>query len=130
MAFAAGSQGHAAGPFESLKELGRTALDILQTRFDLLVTEISEEQGRLAELLLYAALALFCLFLAAVIVAGFVIASLWDTPWRLLATGVMFAGLVGGGVACSIAFFRKAGARPRPFSTSLDELGADLERLQ
>ena len=120
----------AGGPFESLKDLGRTAVDILHTRFDLLVTEISEEQRRLAELLLYGVLALLCLFLALVILAVFVVAALWDTPYRLLSTGVFASVLLAAGVACAVTFIGKAKARPRLFSASLDELGADLERLK
>src|SRR5204863_9503319 len=89
----------AAGSFESLKELGRTAVDIVHTRFDLLVTEIAEEQGRIAELLLYAALALLCVFLAVVIVAVFVVASLWDTEYRVLATGIIAAAPLVSGFA-------------------------------
>lgn len=119
-----------AGPLESLKELGRTAVEILHTRFDLLVTEIAQEQSRLAELLLYAALALLCLLLAVVALAVFVLASLWDTPYRLPATGVIAAGLVVACAACAITFVKKARAKPRLFATSLDELGADLEHLQ
>jgi uncharacterized membrane protein YqjE len=130
MAIATGSERPTAGPFESLKELGRTAIDILHTRLDLLVTEITEEQSRLAELLLYAAGALLCVFLAVVIGAVFVVASLWDTPYRLAATGAIAAVLVAAGAACAMLFVKKARAKPRLFSTSLDELGADLERLR
>jgi uncharacterized membrane protein YqjE len=130
MATASGSESPTAGAFESLKELGRTAIDILHTRLDLLVTEITEEQSRLAELLLYAAGALLCLFLAVVIGAVFVVASLWDTPYRLAATGAIAAVLIVSGAACAILFLKKAKAKPRLFSTSLDELGADLERLR
>jgi uncharacterized membrane protein YqjE len=116
--------------FDSLKELGRTAVDIVHTRFDLLVTEIAEEQVRLAELLLYAALALLCLFLAVVIVAVFVVASLWETEYRVLATGLIAAALVAIGIGCGLACVRKAKAKPRLFSASVDELGADLDRLK
>ena len=122
--------GHAPGPFESLKELGRTAVDILHTRFDLLVTELAEEQVRLAEVVLFAAIALLCLFLAVVIVAVFVVASLWDTEYRLLATGLIAAALLAGGVGCAFACLHKAKQKPRLFSSSLDELGTDLERLK
>jgi uncharacterized membrane protein YqjE len=55
MSIAAGAQSRAPGALASLKALGRTALDILHTRLELLVTAIAEEQGRLAELLVYAA---------------------------------------------------------------------------
>lgn len=120
----------ATGPFESLKALGRTAVDILHTRFDLLVAEISEEQRRLAELLLYGVLALLCLFLALVTLAVFAVAALWDTPYRLLSTGIFAALLIVAGAVCTFIFVGKAKARSRLFSASLDELGADLERLK
>lgn len=119
-----------AGPYDSLKALGRTAVDIVHTRFELLVTEIAEEQNRLAELLLYATLALMCVFLALVIVAVFVVASLWETPYRMLATGVVSVLLIASALAFATVFARKARAKPRLFSTSLGELGADLERLR
>ena len=68
MSLTSDSESAPGGPFGPLKELGRTAVNILHTRFDLLVTEIEEEQNRLAELLLYAALALFFLFVTIILV--------------------------------------------------------------
>lgn len=125
-----GDHAQTAGPFASLKTLGRTVVDILHTRFDLLVAEISEEQRRLAELLLYGVVALLCLFLALVTMAVFAVAALWDTPYRLLSTGIFASLLLVAGVVCTFIFLGKAKARPRLFSASLDELGADLERLK
>lgn len=127
-----GDRGHARlpGPFESLKDLGRTAVDILHTRFDLLVTELAEEQVRVAEVVLYAAIALLCLFLALVLIAVFVVASLWETDYRVLATGLITAALIVGGLGCAYACVSKAKQKPRLFSASLDELGADLDRLK
>jgi uncharacterized membrane protein YqjE len=130
MAIATGSPPRTAGPFASLKELGRTAVDILHTRFDLLVTEIAEEQSRLAELLLYAALAILSLFLAVVTIVVFVVASLWETQYRVPATGGIAAILVIAGIWFAFTVIRKAKEKPRLFSSSLDELGADLERLK
>lgn len=115
---------------DSLKELAQNALEVLHTRFELLVTEIAEEQSRLAELLLHAVLALVCLFLAAVLLAALLVASLWDTPYRLPAIGASAAVLLAAGAAGAITFVRKAKAKPRLFSTSLGELGADLARLK
>lgn len=130
MTVAAGTQRRAPGPFESLKALGRTAVDILQTRAALLVTEIAEEQGRLAQLLVYAATTLLCLVVAVVMLAVLVMATLWDTPYRLLAAGVVAAVFAAAGVASAIALVRKSRAKPRLFDASLEELGADLERLK
>jgi uncharacterized membrane protein YqjE len=130
MSIAAGTQSRAPGALASLKALGRTAVEILRARVALLVTEIAEEQGRLAELLVYAALALLCLALAIVTLAILVVVSLWDTPYRLLAAGAMAAVFAAAGVASAIALVRKTRAKPRLFGASLAELDTDLERLQ
>ncbi|MEX2239919.1 MAG: phage holin family protein [Burkholderiales bacterium] len=130
MTTAAGTRGGAPGPFASLKALSRTALDIVHTRLALLVTEIAEEQGRLAELLVYAALTLLAAVVAVVMLAVLVMATLWDTPYRLVAAGAVAAVFAALGVASAIALVRKTRAQPRLFNASLEELGTDLERLQ
>src|SRR4051812_28189170 len=130
MAIATGSHMRSAGPFASLKELGHTAVDILHTRFDLLVTEIAEEQSRLAELLLYAALGILSLFLAVVTIVVFIVASLWETEYCVPATGGIAALLIISGLWFTVTVIRKAKEKPKLFSSSLDELGADLERLK
>ena len=76
-------EGRPGGLFESLKTLGRTAVEALHTRLDLLSTELKEEQARITELLVIAVLALLCLFLAIVFAAFFVVVAVWDTPYRL-----------------------------------------------
>ena len=130
MSIAAGTQGRAPGALASLKALGRTALEILHTRLALLVTEIAEEQGRLAELLVYAALTLLCLAFAVVMLASLLVISLWDTPYRLLAAGAVAAVFAAAGVASAVALVRKTRAKPRLFGASLEELDTDLDRLQ
>jgi uncharacterized membrane protein YqjE len=126
---AAGTQSRAPGPFAALKALGRTALDILHTRLALLITEIAEEQSRLAELLVYAALTLLCLVVAIVMLAVLVMAALWDTPYRLVAAAVVAAIFAAAGIASAVALMHKSRSKPRLFGASLDEVGADLERL-
>lgn len=115
---------------ESVKDLGRTAIDILHTRFELLVTEIHEEQARIAEILLMAALSLLSFFLSIVFFAFLIVVAFWDSDYRVLATGLvaLFLACVGG--ALFFAFIKKAKAKPKLFSESLDELGEDLERLK
>jgi uncharacterized membrane protein YqjE len=124
------SPARAPGLLQSLRSLSRTAIDILHTRFDLLVTEIAEEQARLAELLLVAALSLLCFFLSIVFVAFLVVVAFWDTDYRILATGLMAALLFGIGCGLGAVFLKKVKSKPKLFSESLDELGADLERLK
>jgi len=118
------------GPFDSLKALGRTAVDIVHSRFDLLVIEIAEEQSRLVELILYGAIAFVCLFLAGVVVAGSVLAWLWDTPYRTLA--IVVAAMIPGaaGLYCALTFTKKLKAKPKLFASSVEVLATDLEHLQ
>ena len=118
------------GPIDSLKELGRTALDIVHTRVDLLSTELAEEQGRVAELVLYGATAFFCLLLAVAVVAVSVIASMWDGPYRVMTVGVIATILMATGLGMSAAFISKAKAKPRPFASSVEALGADAAFLK
>jgi len=119
-----------AGLFESVKGLGRSAIEALHTRLDLLSTELKEEQARITELLVIAVLALLCLFLAIVFAAFFVVATVWDTPYRLWAIALIAVVLAGSAAAMWSYFRRKITGRPRPFHATLEELSADIERLR
>lgn len=124
------ADGRSGGLFDSLKTLGRTAVEALHTRLDLLSTELKEEQARITELLVVAVLSLLCLFLAIVFAAFFVVLAVWDTPYRLLVTGLLAVTLAGAAYALWANFRRGMTARPRPFKATLEELSADIERLR
>lgn len=124
------ADGPGGGLLESLKSLGRIAVEMLQTRLDLLATELAEEQGRITELLLIGAVSLSCLFLAAVFAAFFVVMVFWDTPYRLIVPGVIAAALLVVAVALWVAFRRRIRSKPRLFSATLEEISADIERLR
>jgi uncharacterized membrane protein YqjE len=118
------------GLFDTLKTLGRSAVEALHTRLDLLSTELKEEQARITELLVIAVLALLCLFLAIVFAAFFVVVAVWDTPYRLWVIALLAATLTGIAAALWSYFRRRITARPRPFHATLEELNADIERLR
>ena len=124
------TEGRSPGLFESVKALGRSAVEALHTRLDLLSTELKEEQARITELLLIAVLALLCVFLAIVFAAFFVVAFFWDTPYRLWVIALIAVALAGGAAALWGDFRRKITARPRPFHATLEELRADIEHLR
>jgi uncharacterized membrane protein YqjE len=124
------AEGRTGGLFDSLKSLGRTAVEALHTRLDLLSTELKEEQARITELLVIAVLAVLCLFLAIVFAAFFVVVAVWDTPYRLLATGLLAVALAGAAWALWASFRREMTSRPRPFKATLEELSADIERMR
>jgi len=120
---------HAIGLFDSLKTLGRNAVDTLHTRFELLVTELAEEQAHLVELLLVAAISLLCFFLGVVFTAFSIVVFFWETPYRLAAPGLIAIVLfITAGVAWSV--FRKKGkSKGRFLSATLHELAVDRDRL-
>jgi uncharacterized membrane protein YqjE len=124
------TEGRSPGLFESVKALGRSAVEALHTRLDLLSAELKEEQARITELLVIAVLALLCVFLAIVFAAFFVVVAVWDTPYRLWAIGLLAAALAGAAAALWSYFRRKITARPRPFNATLEELSADIERMR
>ncbi len=120
-----------AGLFESLKALARSGIQILHSRLDLLVNEIAEEQARLIELALLAALALLAFFLAIVFAAFLIVLAFWDTPYRLAATGVITVALVIAGVVLMLVFRGKArAAKGKAFAATLHELKTDVEHLR
>jgi uncharacterized membrane protein YqjE len=111
------------GLFESLKHLGRTAVEALHTRLDLLSAELKEEQARITELLVVAALSLLCVFLA-------IVFAVWDTPYRLWVTGLLALSLGAAAILLWRSFRRRMSDRPRPFKATLEELSADIEHLR
>ena len=120
----------APGAIDALKAAGRTMVEIFHTRFELLSVEIEEEQGRLAELLLFGAMALLFLLLALTISVVFIVAAFWDTPYRLVAIGTTFVLTAGAGIACAVAVKRQIQTKPRVFAASLDALATDIERFK
>jgi uncharacterized membrane protein YqjE len=124
------TEGRTPGLFESVKSLGRSAVEALHTRLDLLSTELKEEQARITELLVIAVLSLLCLFLAIVFAAFFVVVAVWDTPYRLWVIGLLAGALAVSSAGLWSYFRRKITARPRPFHATLEELSADIERMR
>jgi uncharacterized membrane protein YqjE len=124
------TEGRSPGLFESVKSLGRSAVEALHTRLDLLSAELKEEQARITELLVIAVLSLLCLFLAIVFAAFFVVVAVWDTPYRLWVIALLAAALAGAAAALWSYFRRRITARPRPFHATLEELSADIQRMR
>ena len=120
----------AGGLIDSLKGIARSVVEIVHSRLELLVTEIAEEQARLIELALVAALALLAVFLGIVFAAFLVVAAFWDTPYRLWATGLIALALVVVGAVLWTVFRNKAKATGKAFAATLHELATDIEHLR
>lgn len=118
-----------AGFFHSLNSLAATLVAILQTRADLISTEIEEERERLKEMILLTVVALFCVSLGVLLFTLLVVVVFWDTH-RLYVLGgfsifYLALGLFVGWIA------RKKGLdKPKFLSATLSELAKDRERLK
>ncbi|HKB74072.1 MAG TPA: phage holin family protein, partial [Burkholderiales bacterium] len=63
--------GRAEGLFESLRNLARTSLAIVQTRIEIFASEIDEERTRLARIAVLAAVAALCVALVVILAVFF-----------------------------------------------------------
>jgi uncharacterized membrane protein YqjE len=117
------------GLYASVKGLLGTSLTLLQTRLQLLATELEEERQRVLAFLLWGAVAVLALGAGLVFLAVFLTVLLWDSN-RLLALGVFSAVFLGlGGVAVYLAC--KLGRSPSGlFASSLAELSSDRAALR
>jgi uncharacterized membrane protein YqjE len=118
-----------AGLFDSGRRLLGTLIAIVHDRLELLSTELQEEIGRVAFLLLWGAVALFFAFLGIAFAGLLVIIILWDEH-RVLAAGLIAALFLLLAAGAAVLAVRQVGAKPRPFDASLNELAKDRELLQ
>lgn len=116
------------GLFASLRGLFGTAIRLLQTRLELLGTEIEEEKLRLLGLLGFGAAAFLLLGAGIVFLAIFLTVLLWDSN-RLLVLGGLSALFLICGLIALVMARRCAQTRTRLFSASLAELAQDLAAL-
>ncbi len=117
------------GLFSSLRRLLDTGLDIVQTRLELIGTELEQEKLRLLGALWQGALALLLLGLALVCALGFVVLLFWE-GYRLPAVGVLTL-LLGSAGAVFLRRARRALRSPEGglFALSLGELKRDRDGL-
>jgi uncharacterized membrane protein YqjE len=116
------------GPASNFLRAGRSLVGsliaVLQTRIELISTEIEEEWLRIAALVMIGLAALFCAGMAIILLVALVVAAFWDSH-RLLAIGL----LAGAFFLATLLFWRslllRYQAKPRLFSASLDELRKD-----
>lgn len=112
------------GLFGQLQQSLGTVIELFRVRLALLGTELGLEKQRLAAGLLWGAMALLSLTVAAVLFCGFVILLLWD-GYRLAAVGVLALFFLGGGLFLLQVAQRKLSAGSNLFSASLAELERD-----
>ncbi len=116
------------GLFGSARRALGALVDIGQTRLQLAGTELEEERLRLAELLLYATAALFCLGLGIVLATLLLVLVFWDGP-RILVLALAALLFLGTGTALAVTWRRKARGKPPLLATTLAELRRDRDAL-
>ena len=124
----AGDTARSRGLFSSLRGLVASGIATLQTRLELLSTEVQEEKARILGLLAYGAAALLLLFVGLVFLAVLLTVLLWDSN-RLLALSVFTTLFLAGGVVAWIQVLRLARSESRLFSASIAELAQDRAAL-
>ena len=116
------------GLFESFKTLASSLIGIVQTRLELLSTDLAEEREHLITLLVLVLLALFCLGVGVVLLALLVVVAFWDSH-RLLALGAVTVGFLLASAGMALLAVHKTRTRPRLFAASLAELSKDRQHL-
>ena len=121
--------GRSEGLLESLRNLARTFLAIVQTRIEIFASEIDEERARLARIAVLAAIAALCIALAVVLAVFFLVVLFWDTD-RLLAIGVLAGAFAVGGIVACLGLRAAISQRPKFLSATLAELRKDRTKLE
>lgn len=120
--------GHTAGLLDSLRNLARTFIAILQTRIELFASDIDEQRARLARIAVLAAIVAFFLGLAVILLVFFLVVLFWDTD-RLLVIGALCGVFAAAGIAACLMLRSAIAQRPRFLSATLAELRKDEARL-
>jgi uncharacterized membrane protein YqjE len=117
------------GVLGAARQVVATLIEIGATRLQLASTELEEERLRVAELLIYAAAALFFLGIGLVLAALLLVLLYWDSHRELVLGGVT-ALFIGVGAGLAATWRRKAHDRPKLLAATIAELQRDRDALQ
>jgi uncharacterized membrane protein YqjE len=116
------------GVLAALRRLAATAVGLLQTRIELLATELEEERARVFRIFLLTAAAVVFLALGVITLTFLVILLAWDTH-RVLAAGLLTAAYLAIGALLALNARNTAKEKTKLFSASLAELAKDRDEL-
>jgi len=116
--------------FSSLRSFWSVLVAILCTRLNLLTVELEEEAKRAVQLVVVGLAALLCGSMAVFFLMFLLIASFWNTPYRLLILGIIFGFHVLATIVLSLIARRMILNRPKFLSQTLTELHRDVESLR
>jgi len=114
--------------FSSLKNLLATATSILQTRLELISTDVQIARSRFISLLVMIIFALFFLFFGLVMLALLIVIYSWEAD-RILALTLLTSGFLAVGVILASLVLQSMRAMPKLFEATIAELQKDHEEL-
>ena len=113
----------------SLRRFLRTLLDMVQTRLEILGTEISEERYNLTRLVVVALAALFCLQTGLMLAVLYVVLAV-SPENRLAAIGIASLALLLAAAVAALWMRAWLKSRPPLFGATIAELRKDRDRLK
>ena len=116
------------GLLASLKTLTLTLVDVVQTRLELLSSDVAEERAHLTAILISALVALFCIGVGVVLLAVLIVVMFWESH-RLLSLGLLTAVFLAAGAGLWGVAMHKMRNKPRLFDASINELAKDRDHL-
>ena len=116
------------GLLQSLRNLGATLVAMLQTRLELLATDLEEERTRVLQILFWAAGAMFFFGVGVLVLALLAVLLLWEERrvGAIIALAMIFF-VISAGVAIGVR--NRLRARSRIFHSSVEELSRDQKEL-
>ena len=121
--------GHTESLLESLRNLAKTLVALVQTRIEIFASEMDEERTRLARIVVLAVIAAFCRGLALVLLVLLIVVVFWDTN-RLLAIGAIASLFALGALAAVVKLRSAVRQRPKFLAATLAELRKDEKELE
>jgi uncharacterized membrane protein YqjE len=118
----------AGGLLISLKQMVATLVAIVETRLELLASEVQAERLRLSQMLLFGICAVFFLASATLLLTLLVIVALWDTH-KLAAIGGCIVLYLAIGIAFAMAARARLAAGSHLFEASIGEFKKDRDGL-
>jgi uncharacterized membrane protein YqjE len=120
--------GRTGGLFNSLLTMASTLLAIVETRMELVSTELEEERIRLTSIMVWMLVTLFCAGLGVVFLSVLLVLALWDKN-PLLAIGIPAAAFSLAALFGWQVVIGKIRSKPRLLASTLTELSRDRDRL-
>ena len=114
--------------FSSLKNLVSTGASIVQTRLELISTDVQIARAKFISLLVMIIFTLFFLFFGLVMLALLIVIYSWEAD-RIFALSLLTGGFLSVGVILALVVLRSLKTMPKLFEATITELSKDRQEL-